>query len=479
MTERLDGWENVITGLGSLRDKLTHHAPQLRQPLRDSTLEALHSDDDIAARIVEKLPDDALRAGFCITLPADEDNSATLGADLTSALQALGADTALHQAWCWARLYGLGAVLLGVDDGLDTREPLDLGRVVRLSHLTVLRRTQLQPETYYNEPLAPRFGEVESYRLMRLAIPRGSAVTVRSYEKLDAIVHESRLLQFRGVLTSRWGAASEQFFDDSVLQRAYDAMQASSSAWMSVGHLLTDASQGVFRVKNLLQLLAANGEEKLRKRVQIMDLVRSVCRALLIDADAESFERVATSFTGMPDLLDRYMLRVSAAAEMPATVLWGRSPAGMNATGESDVRNWYDKVGSERTKVLTPRIEQLTRVLMAADDSPTKGNVLDEFEVEYPPLWQPSAKEAAETFNLRAQALVSLVNARIIRPEEAALNIAQAGELDEIDTDAREAMLELDIEAELERLRQGGTSEPRALPPDNPPPPDEPAPEPS
>jgi phage-related protein (TIGR01555 family) len=170
----------------------------------------------------------------------------------------------------------------------------------------------------------------------------------------------------------------------------------------------------------------------------------------------------------MPDLLDRYMLRVSAAAEMPATVLWGRSPAGLNATGESDVRNWYDKVGSERTKILTPRIEQLTRVLMAADDSPTKGQVLDEFEVEYPPLWQPSAKEAAETFNLRAQALVSLVNARIIRPEEAALNIAQAGELDEIDTDAREAMLELDIEAELERLRQGGGSEPPALPANNP-----------
>jgi phage-related protein (TIGR01555 family) len=478
MTEqRFDGWENVITGLGSLRDKLTHHAPQLRQPLRDSTLEALHSDDDIAARIVEKLPDDALRAGFCITLPADEDSSATLGADLTSALQALGADTALHQAWCWARLYGLGAVLLGVDDGLDTREPLDLGRVVRLSHLTVLRRTQLQPETYYNEPLAPRFGEVESYRLMRLAIPRGAAVTVRSYEKLDAIVHESRLLQFRGVLTSRWGAASEQFFDDSVLQRAYDAMQASSSAWMSVGHLLTDASQGVFRVKNLLQLLAANGEEKLRKRVQIMDLVRSVCRALLIDADAESFERVATSFTGMPEMLDRYMLRVSAAAEMPATVLWGRSPAGMNATGESDVRNWYDKVGSERTKILTPRIEQLTRVLMAADDSPTKGQVLDEFEVEYPPLWQPSAKEAAETFNLRAQALVALKNAGIIRAEEAALNIASAGELDEIDTDAREAMLELDVEAELERLRQGGTN-PQALLPDNPQPPPQPEPQP-
>lgn len=44
------------------------------------------------------------------------------------------------------------------------------------------------------------------------------------------------------------------------------------------------------------------------------------------------------TFTGLPDVYDRVMMDVAGAARTPVTKLFGRSPAGMNATGESDLK---------------------------------------------------------------------------------------------------------------------------------------------
>jgi phage-related protein (TIGR01555 family) len=244
------------------------------------------------------------------------------------------------------------------------------------------------------------------------------------------------------VQAARPESINSTMWPDSMLQRLKPVMQASNSSWLSVSHLMTDASQGVLKLANLMQMLSTGGEMLLRKRMQMMDMARSVCRSILIDADKESFERVATSFTGLPEVLDRQMMRVSAAGKMPTTILFQRSPAGMNATGESDTRSWYDQVAAERLEHLQPNLEQLVRVLMATSDGPTQGQVLD-FEVTWPALWQPSDKEKAETFKAVSDALVALCNAQVTLPEEAALKLAHEGYFAELDVDAREQALEV------------------------------------
>jgi phage-related protein (TIGR01555 family) len=259
----------------------------------------------------------------------------------------------------------------------------------------------------------------------------------------DLVIHESRLILFRGALTANTQSVSlNKDWDNSVLQRVYDAVQQSSSAWMSVTHLLTDASQGVLKIKDFVQMLKAQGEPLLRKRLQMMDIARSVCRTIAIDADKEEFTRVATSFAGLAELLDKQMLRVAAAAEMPQTVLWGRSPSGLNATGESDTRIWYDTVDGGRDSELKPRLEQMIRVIMSVPNGPTKGKILDEWEIKFPPLWQPTEKERSEVFKARADALVALTNAQICEPEAAALHLAHSGEFNELDIETLEAVLE-------------------------------------
>lgn len=450
LINHLDGWENFVTALGTVRDKLTSHVPKMPGQMADTTLEAMHTGDDICARIVEQLPSDALREGFSISVAVDDiaDPAAT-SKDINTALTKLGAQPALQQAWIWARLYGFGAVLLGADDGGELDEPLDLDNVRTLTHLLVLRRSELQPYSYYDDITRPDFGQVERYQLIPASVPYTVGSSAAPRPLTNAVVHESRLLKFRGVHTSRWGAASALYWDDSILQRVYDAVQAFSSTWMGAAHLMTDASQGVIKLANLMQLVTAAGEEKMRQRMRWLDIGRSVARLLILD-ERESFERVATPFTGIPELLDRFMVRVSSAANMPVTVLFGRSPAGMNATGESDIRTWYDQVANERGKRLTPNIEQLVRVVMATDDGPTQGNVLEGFTITYPPLWQPTDKERAETFKLMADALVNLVNSKVVLTEEAGIYLAKRQDFTELDVDAREAALKYETARMLE-----------------------------
>jgi len=58
------------------------------------------------------------------------------------------------------------------------------------------------------------------------------------------------------------------------------------------------------------------------------------------------------------------MLNVSGAAEIPVTKLFGRSPAGMNATGESDMRNYCEMISGLQERMLRPALERLLPVMV-------------------------------------------------------------------------------------------------------------------
>jgi uncharacterized protein len=443
LVSRADSWVNAMTGLGTLRDKLTHAQVVPGATLGDPTLEALFNDDDVARRIVTKLPREATRRGFRIVLEGDDDGdddeeeSADVAAEMLDRFQKLDAMPKLRDGWIWARLYGGGSgVFVGADDGRSVDQPLNEAGIRTINFLNVLKRPQVSIERRYLDVTAPRFGEPEIYK-----VHRATATGLLPREGLD--VHESRLILFDGAMTARSTTDSATGFDDSVLQAAMASLQQNATAWQSIAHLLTDASQGVLKIANLVDLVAADGQETLRARVQLMDMARSVCRSILVDAEKESFERIATSFAGLPEVMDRLMMRMSSAADgMPVTLLFGRSPAGLNATGESDIRSWYDTVAEGQTDEFKPRLERLLRLMFMAKDSPTRGRVPKNWCIEFNPLWQPTDKELADTKKVKADTYVALVGAQIMTDAEAGLGLAP--DFPTIDVESREELAEAD-----------------------------------
>lgn len=435
---RTDSWINALTGIGTLRDKLVHTQVVPGVRLSDGVLESLFNDDDLAKRVVNKVPRDATRRGFELCLEgATDEESAETNRELMRHFSKLGVMPKLREAWIWGRLYGGGAVFVGADDGLDPEQPLNESTIRSLKFLNVLKRPQLFVHKRFDDVSSADFGQPELFEVQVLNAPGGLP------QPSGKLIHASRLIVFDGALTAHTQGQRLDQWPDSVLQCVHDALRQTASSWQSSAHLIADASQGVLKVANLVDLIATGGQDELRTRIQMMDLARSVCRALLVDADKESFERVATSFAGLPEMMDRMMQRVAAAAEMPVTLLFGRSPAGMNATGESDIRGWYDTVSDGQSDVLKPRLERLLYLVMKSPDAPTKGAVPERWEVKFKPLWQPTELEAATVLKMKADTHVALVTAQVEMEAEAGLALAK--DIPEIDAEHRRTLLKADL----------------------------------
>jgi uncharacterized protein len=374
----LDEWTNPNTGIGTGHDKVVGTQFQvLTGPLMPSQLEDLYHNDDIAARICDLIPRTALREPFKLNNPG-----------LQKKMEDLGVYDKFQSAWSWGRLYGGGPIILGGEGPSNT--PLTTG----VNSLFLADRWTIGVVEFYTDTSSPKYGEPKMYRVMRPSLQGlGSAAPAVSPDP-NEMIHESRVIVFPGAHTSPRRKLFNGYWDDSVLQRVYQVVQAYGLTWASVVHLLQDAAQGVYAMQDLWNMIVGGNKDKVEERMKLVDEQRSSARMMLIDADHESFTRVPTPFAGIPELIDRISERLASASEYPLTVLMGSSPAGMNATGKSDLEIYYGRCEVERRQKLTPAVKKLAAAM---------GEDLAALTVTYPPLWMPTAQEVAETRYANAQ----------------------------------------------------------------------------
>jgi len=442
--QRVDGWVNLVTGMGtSGRSKAVNF--QAGDRLSDEMLEALFTGDPYANRICRVVPEEALRQGYRLkTGDAAEETAIAAHIDrwrVTSHITA---------AWTWSRAFGGGVVFVGADDGRDPSEPLDEAGIRTVRFLVVADRRDIVPLTWCVDDESHRYGEPETYSLTRLSSGGGSEVVV---------VHASRLIRFEGALTTRRRRTVLRGWGESELQRLYDVLSKFNGAWESTSTLLYQGSIGVLSMKNLFSMMAADKRDVLKTRLDMMDLAMSSTRNVLIDADGESFTRTEVgALSGLAAVLDKFLLLLSGAAEIPVTILMGQSPAGLSATGDSDVRWFYDRIKSAQTSTLQPCLLRLVRLLLLAKDGPTKGVLPAKLAVEFAPLWQMTPLELADLRQKQSTTDAAYITAQVVTAEEvAASRFRPEGWSPEttIDLDARAAAQAADADAAQLTAGQG------------------------
>ena len=430
---RFDSWLNTVTGLGtSAFDKRQHHQIQGVRRIAPSVLDALYHCDDMAARIVDAVVEHALMLSYEVS--QDEEGR------LRSERAAWDLDTKIEAAAKWGRLFGGAAIWIGTDAGGRQEEPLDLEQISggSVKFLMVLEGpNDMAPVTYYRDPMHPKFGQPETYSVHRTTaegiISDGAA--------LGALVHESRFVFFEGADTSWRQKQHNGGWCHSVLQRPYEVIRDADANWKSFSRLLDNASQAVYKIKGLVDMIAEGQSEIMQDRMTIVELARSMARAVVLDADLEDFGQIgAQNFTGASQAMEKSFQRLAAAARMPVTILMGMSPSGMNATGESDMRSWFNTVQTYRRDALEPQIRTLTKVL-AANAGIALG---DEPEIEWPSLWQMSpVEEAQHKFQISQrdavyESLGVLTGPQIAKARWGGGVYSDGGEADVIDFDAIE-----------------------------------------
>ena len=426
----MDGFISSLTGAGYAGDKFTSYQFAVSGELDDGLLEALYANHDIAAAIVDRIVRDALRSGYQLDWEGATDEDRRNVVDWGESVY--GITRQVEEARKYARLYGGGGVFMGVDGNLTS--PAMMGSPVSL--LRAYSSAELYGDLYYSDPAAQNYGEVQIYKLRQLVL--NQAQTVRPL--VD--IHESRIVPFYGVRVSRRQMIQDKGWGKSVLHRVYDLLKKFDASFDSVLHTLGESSIPVYKVKALLDLLASENGELLAKRFELINTAKGAYRAVILDME-ETFERVEASLSEASNVVTTAMVRVSGAAGMPSTILWGMQPAGQNATGASDLENWNQQVASEQSLILGPAIRRIYSWLLAQPETPI-GKAPEDLKVLFPAVETPSRQELANEYSQIGGTDAAYIAAGVLTPEQVALSRTEgSGFFPKVDKAFTRELLEL------------------------------------
>lgn len=415
--ERSDGWVNPQTRLGVYgRDKTLGAFFEAELVDQETALEIWRG-DDLGGRLIELIPQEMTREGWDILIEDEKD----VGESVDAAGREFEVAEKAYMGLCYGRALGGGGLLLLVDDGTNNLAvPLREGNIKSFLGMNMLTPRELIPARWYGEPTEPRYGDVALYHLVPLDTPPGSVV----YD--FPMVHESRVIRFPGTTTTpraRFARSMHLGWEDSLFTRVRQPLADFQAAMRGANILMQDFAPAVFKALKLAELLgAAKSSSKalnIFDRMNSMEFGSSNAKVKVIDS-AEEYKRESVSVAGLPELLERSMLRLAAAGGMPVSLLMGQAPSGLNATGDSDIRWFYDHVAAMQEKNLKKSLKRIYEVIMLAKDGPTKGKLPDNWDISFRPLWQMTPAEIEKMRLDVANRDALYVQNQVLTPEEVA-----------------------------------------------------------
>ena len=392
-----DGFSNVLNGLGvkgvDPRQNLEYKMGNI---LIDQTLHEIYASNGIGMKAVRIRTQDMLREGFKIL---NDDNNT-----IYNKYKSLGLTKVLDRALTYEDVYGGSLLVFIINDGVsDLSQPLKRNKISSIDYVTKYPRTAVSVKDRYTSNTLNEAKNTRDY-LSKLGKARVYNITTRD-GNFD--VHESRTYAFRGIEVPEQANYVAMYdprdFGLSMFQRVWEELQAYSTTQQGINHINDNFITGVLTIKELGELLEGeDGLTNFKKRLEALDLSKHILNTMVVDSEGESYEKKASSVSGLSDLVVQVLLMLSAVVDMPYTLLMGQSPSGLNATGESDIRLWYDRISYVQEIRLLPFLYYF--IDLCKSSSEFSDSDISNADIEFNPLWQPSDKEKAETRDLNSKA---------------------------------------------------------------------------
>lgn len=427
---REDGYVNLLNKYGTKQDNSEAYKFEREPVIPDMQLTGLYEGNGLFSKIIDTPAEEALKHGFDLNLKSDE-----LNAFVEDALDDLEWEERAATAIKWARLYGGALIVMLIDDGRGLEEPVDWEHIRSIDELRVYERSIVQPDyaSLYKQDYGgkgvgnrvSKFGQPEYYYVSSI------------YGSFK--VHESRCLVFRnGVLPEQTSNATYLFWGMPEYVRIRRALRETVTAHTDSVKLLERSVQAIYSMKGLASLLTTDdGENQVLKRLQLVDTSRGLLNSIAIDSEGEQYDFKTFQFSGVKDVIDATCNMLSALTNIPQTILFGRSPAGMNATGDSDFESYYNFVEKIQRLMLKRNLRTLLDVVFRAGIA--SGDVAEEpdYKLEFKPLWSLSDTEQAtvdqtkaQTALVKAQTAQAYVDMQALDPTEVRRRLASDEEFD-------------------------------------------------
>jgi len=427
--ETFDGFISALAKLGAqpgASNMLSQAGYQTGRKYSQQELEAAYRGSWIVGAIIDMVAEDMTREGIEIT-GLDPDKAAVM----QTALIKLKIWKALNDGTKWGRLYGGAAGVVQVD-GADLAKPLDKKRIASggLKGITIYDRYQIQPIPLRIIEDGPQMGLPSFYQIVSGG---------------NKEVHHSRVLRFIGLELPWTQMEAESFWGASVLERMWDRLLTFDTATFSSANLMNLAYIRNINLDGFREVMAMGGkpQENMQAMWAYNALMQSTYGISIIDAK-DTFNTHSYSFAGLSDMLVQHGQQLCGAAGISATRMFGMSPAGMNATGESDTRNYYDTI----KRLQENRLRDHIQVILECLHQSLFGKPLPaEVSFAFVPLWQMSQTEKATITGQTTTAIVQAVDAGLIPAHVGMAELKQAGETTGVFSNITQEMID---EAEAE-----------------------------
>lgn len=410
MEYRADGFSDVMR----LYQSQTAQTGEMWIP--DYDLAEKYQNNGLFSKIIDRPAEEALKHGMEYNV-----SDADLREFLDDALDRLDWEEKAVTAIRWARLFGGSIIVMLLDDGGGLEEPVNWQDVRSVEELRVYERAIVQPD-----PDTYRTGKAEYF-------------DVSSTYGGTFRVHRSRCLVFKNGSLPEYGAAQQYYYWGlPEYIRIHKDLSRALKTHTNAANMIEKSVQPVYKQRGLQSMLAGpNGDEMELKRLQVLDASRGMMNTIAVDMEGEDYDFKTFQMTGTKEILESTCNLLSAVTCIPQTILFGRSPAGENATGESDLENYYNFVEGIQKRMLKKNIRTLIKAIVQAgvyDGSiENPGNIKPTFK----PLWSLSETEKAtveltkaQRAQVAAQTAQLYIDMQAIQPDEVRQALAKDEQVD-------------------------------------------------
>lgn len=367
------------------------------------------------SKIIDRPAEEALKHGIEYNI-----SDQTLAVFLDDALDRLDWEEKATTAIRWARLFGGAVIVMLLDDGRGLEEPVNWQDIRSVEELRVYERAIVQPD-----PNCYLTGKAEYFDI---------SSTYGGFFR----VHRSRCLVFKNGSLPEY-AAPQQYFYWGLPEyvRIRRDLSIALHTHQSAANMIDKSVQPVYKQRGLQSTLAGpDGDDQVLKRLQVLDASRGMLNSVAVDMDGEDYSFQTFQLSGASEILESTYSLLSAVTCIPQTILFGRSPSGENATGESDLENYYNFVEGIQKRMLKKNIRTLLKAVVQAgvyDRSIAESQTI---KPTFKPLWSLSEAEQA-TVELskaqRAQATAQTaqlyIDMQVLQPDEVRQALARDGTL--------------------------------------------------
>lgn len=362
-------------------------------------LEAAYRTSWLVGAAVDNPAEDMTQAGIAMNSKMEPEDEEALQASLSD----LGIWGQLCSCLKWAGLFGGAGGFLMID-GQDPATPLNIDTIGKdkFKGILPLDRWMVVPTmTELVMEYGPHFGKPKFYNVV------SAAPGLPMFK-----IHYTRMLRFIGHELPYYQRQWDMYWGESIIERIHDRLIAYDSTSQGAAQLVYKAHLRIYSVEGLRDILGAGGP-LLDSFIRNVNMIRGwqTNEGLTVIDAKDKMEAQSYTFSGLSDMMMQFGQQISGAIKQPLVRLFGQSPAGLNSSGESDLRTYYDGIKSKQERDLK---HPLTVVLDVLSMSKLGKRLPPGFGFTFVSLWQIAAKEKADIANVVTQAVVGAFEAGLI-----------------------------------------------------------------